>query len=747
MTGLTEALAGVGVTTWVPTIVTTTEERIHHALGQVAAARAADPRVAAAVPFVHVEGPFISDQEGARGVHDPALVRPLDADEVARWLQGHDLVGVVTVSPHTADAPEQVRRVRTLGVDVSLGHTHATTDQLRAAVDAGATLATHLGNGIPSLLPRHPNAIWTLLAEDRVTAGVIADGHHLPAEVLTVALRAKGTDRLFIVSDSTALAGQPPGRYATPVGGQVDVGADGRLSFVGTDLLAGAGVDLAHGLRHLLTDLGLDWASALALATATPARVVAQTRLGRRGMPVGRLEPGHRADLVLLAPDGPDRGPGRRRGRRRRTGGQPGVTGPAHPLAAGAAVAAVDVPVGTPLSGYAAREGGATGTHDPCTARALAVEDTCWVAVDVCGLDRATCAAVAERVGLPDGHLLVTATHTHSGPACTPGRLGGDDPVVRQRVVDAAVDAATQALAARRPVRLWWSSVRGAGVAVDRRTPSRPVDPPVDLLRFVAEDGAVVGWLVSYPCHPVVLAADNRLGLRGLRVGAPRRARGRGARVGRRLPAGDVWRPQQRPRRGGVLHLGPAGGSDVRGGRADRPAPRPDARWPVRRPSSTPAVPSRCARRRSSSRWPRSTRSPLRRWPSAGPPSSPDAEPGRAALLRAWVDWARQRSAADPTCVRRAGHRRALGWAVAGRAPGGAVPLLRRRRSGSGSRGRCVVTGYTGDCPGYLPDAEAYAHGGYEVTDAHRYYGMPAPFARGSAERLLEVAVDLVSGP
>jgi N-acetylglucosamine-6-phosphate deacetylase len=305
--GITEALAGVGVTTWVPTLVTTTEERIHHALAQVAAAREADPRVAAAVPFVHVEGPFISDQEGARGVHDPALIRPLDADEVARWVQGHDVVGVVTVSPHTDDAPEQIRRIRALGVDVSLGHTHATTDQLRAAVAAGATLATHLGNGVPAQLPRHPNAIWTLLAEDRVTAGVIADGHHLPAEVLTVMLRAKGVDRLFVVSDSTALAGQPPGRYTTPVGGQVDVGVDGRLSFVGTDLLAGAGVDLAHGLRHLVADLDLDWASAVALATATPARVLAQTRLGQALPAVGRVEPGHRADLLLLAPDGPDR--------------------------------------------------------------------------------------------------------------------------------------------------------------------------------------------------------------------------------------------------------------------------------------------------------------------------------------------------------------------------------------------------------------------------------------------------------
>ena len=293
-------------------------------------------------------------------MHDPALVRPLDADEVARWVQGHDLVGVVTVSPHTADAPEHIRRIRALGIGVSLGHTHATTDQLRAAVDAGATLATHLGNGIPSQLPRHPNALWTLLAEDRVTAGVIADGHHLPAEVLTVMLRAKGVDRLFIVSDSTALAGQPPGRYRTPVGGQVDVGADGRLSFVGTDLLAGAGVDLAHGLAHLVADLGLDWASALALAT--PPQVASWLRPASAGDTAGRqVQPGGRADLVVW-PGRP--GPWRRKGRGggRHTGAEPGVTGPPYPLRAGAAATVVDVEIGTPLSGYAAREGGATDT-------------------------------------------------------------------------------------------------------------------------------------------------------------------------------------------------------------------------------------------------------------------------------------------------------------------------------------------------------------------------------------------------
>ena len=304
---ITTELAGVGVTTWVPTIVTATEDRIRHALDQVAQARDADPRVAAAVPFVHVEGPFISDHDGARGVHDPALVRPLDAAEVERWQSRHGLVGVVTVSPHTEDAPEQIRHIRAQGVAVSLGHTHATTDRLRAAVDAGAGLATHLGNGIPPLLPRHPNAIWTLLADDRVTAGIIADGHHLPPEVLTVMLRAKTADRAFVVSDSTALAGRPPGRYTSAVGGEVDVSADGRLSYVGTELLAGAGRHLADGLRHLVTEVGVPWEDALRLAVRTPARIVGEI-VGSDAWVPGRLNPGARADLVLLEPSGADRG-------------------------------------------------------------------------------------------------------------------------------------------------------------------------------------------------------------------------------------------------------------------------------------------------------------------------------------------------------------------------------------------------------------------------------------------------------
>lgn len=300
---MTEQLARVGVTSWVPTIVTASEEAIANALRIVSSAREKDSITRAAVPCVHIEGPFISDQDGPRGVHDARWIRPLDSEEVERWLKASPLVGIVTVSPHTPDAMRQIARIRALGVTVAVGHTHATPEQVSDAVDAGATLSTHLGNGLATTIPRHPNVLWTQLADDRLTAGLIADGHHLPAETLKVMLRAKGPGRAYLVSDTTALAGKNPGRYQTAVGGTVDLSQDGRLSYVGTQLLAGAAADLSSGFRNVVRDVGLGMEEALQLVTSTPARIIPRTRPG-----LGHLAPGAPADLVLLEADGADPG-------------------------------------------------------------------------------------------------------------------------------------------------------------------------------------------------------------------------------------------------------------------------------------------------------------------------------------------------------------------------------------------------------------------------------------------------------
>ncbi|MCW2944395.1 MAG: N-acetylglucosamine-6-phosphate deacetylase [Actinoallomurus sp.] len=286
---LARSVHRVGVTTMVPTIVTAPEEHILAALSAIARARAADPVVAHTIPYAHVEGPFLSEEDGPRGVHDRRYIRGADVEELRRW---GGLVGMVTVSPHDDAAIEFIAQATRMGVRCAIGHTHATPEQITRAVDAGAELATHLGNAAHALLPRHPNYLWTQLADDRLHAGFIADGHHLPADTFRVMLRAKGIERTHLVSDSTALGGMPPGRYRTPVGGEVELSDTGRLSHAGTPFLAGASRSLADGVATAISMADLTLSTALRLASANPGRFA-----GGRGI----LRPGAPADLIAFA--------------------------------------------------------------------------------------------------------------------------------------------------------------------------------------------------------------------------------------------------------------------------------------------------------------------------------------------------------------------------------------------------------------------------------------------------------------
>ncbi|MGO4123003.1 N-acetylglucosamine-6-phosphate deacetylase [Inquilinus sp. YAF38] len=287
---LAAVLRDGGVTSFLPTLITAPEASITTALAAIAAARAADPLVAHAIPAVHVEGPHISPEDGPRGAHPRDQVRPPDLAEFDRW-QGAcgGLVGLVTLSPHHAGAPDYIRGLAARGVHVAIGHTDASPDRIAAAVEAGARLSTHLGNGIAAMLPRHPNPIWSQLAEDRLTASFIADGHHLPAEVLKAMLRSKGLDRAVLVSDAAALGGLPPGLYDQPVGGRVELTADGRLGLAGTSLLAGAARPLKQDVALAIEMVGIPLADALRLATLNPGRFV-----GGRGV----LAVGAPADLI-----------------------------------------------------------------------------------------------------------------------------------------------------------------------------------------------------------------------------------------------------------------------------------------------------------------------------------------------------------------------------------------------------------------------------------------------------------------
>jgi len=290
---LTEKMIALGVTTFLPTIITASEEKITAALRAVARARQSSKLVAECVPFVHIEGPHVSPLDGYRGAHPLEHVRPPDLAEFARWQQASNrLVGMVTLSPHFEGADEYISRLTAQGVHISIGHTHASADQIHTAVDAGARLSTHLGNGMPSMIPRHPNPIWTQLSEDRLTATMIADGQHLPGETIKAMLRTKGIGRSILVSDSVALAGLPAGIYDAPVGGRVELHANGRLSLAGTEYLAGAVLPLKDGIARAMTMAGISLSESIQMATVNP---------GRFAGGVGVLEVGMAADLVCFS--------------------------------------------------------------------------------------------------------------------------------------------------------------------------------------------------------------------------------------------------------------------------------------------------------------------------------------------------------------------------------------------------------------------------------------------------------------
>ncbi|MBW7973736.1 amidohydrolase family protein [Bradyrhizobium sp. BR 10289] len=268
---LATAVHTSGVSRFAPTLITASRDSMIAGLRAIAQARDSDPLLKHAMPFVHVEGPHIAPEDGPRGAHPAEHVRPPDLDEFDAWQAASgNLIGLVTLSPHWPETTAYVRGLRARGVRVALGHTGATPDQIAAAVAAGATLSTHLGNGIAATLPRHPNPIWSQLAEDALWASFIADGHHLPAETFKAMLRAKGLERSILVSDAAALAGCAPGLYDAPIGGKVELKANGRLEVVGTSFLAGAAVSLAFGVATAKRMAGLSLAEALRLATINP---------------------------------------------------------------------------------------------------------------------------------------------------------------------------------------------------------------------------------------------------------------------------------------------------------------------------------------------------------------------------------------------------------------------------------------------------------------------------------------------
>jgi N-acetylglucosamine-6-phosphate deacetylase len=286
VTAIVNAQAALGTARLCPTLISASFAALKHGLRTIGEACELDRDVARRVVGIHVEGPYISEVNGYRGAH------PLEAIRDPDWVEFESLqeasggrIALLTLAPERAGAIAFIREAVKRGVVIALGHTAADGPTIDEAVKAGAKLSTHLGNGIASQLPRHPNPIWTQAASDELRASLIADGHHLDPSVLRVLVRAKTPERIMLVSDASPLAGLPPGRY-----GEWAVDPSGKIVVAGTPYLAGSNQALEVGLNHLIQHAGLSLSQALATVTKHPAQLL------RRPEPL--LEAGQPANLV-----------------------------------------------------------------------------------------------------------------------------------------------------------------------------------------------------------------------------------------------------------------------------------------------------------------------------------------------------------------------------------------------------------------------------------------------------------------
>lgn len=272
---MVRAMWSTGVAASCITICTEAEERILRSLRAIVAACDADPLVAASVLGIHVEGPHIAREDGPRGAHPLAHIRPPDVAEYRRWQDSaRGRIRIITVSPEYDEAIGYIRAIVADGVVASIGHTAANGDQIRAAIDAGARWSTHLGNGAHALLPRHPNYIWDQLTEDRLSAGFIFDGHHLPPSIMKPLIRAKGIERTILVSDAVTFAGMPPGIYELSDGASAELTPEGRLQLAGTPYLAGAVAALPVCVANAIRHADVTVREAVRMVTANPARLL-----------------------------------------------------------------------------------------------------------------------------------------------------------------------------------------------------------------------------------------------------------------------------------------------------------------------------------------------------------------------------------------------------------------------------------------------------------------------------------------
>jgi len=282
-----------GITRLCPTLVTNSFEALASGFAAIHEACRREEWAAKMVPGCHLEGPYISPEDGPRGAHPLEHVRGADWNEFQKLQElSGNRIRLVTLAPEVEGAVEFIRRAVESGVVAAIGHTAAEPADIAAAVNAGARLSTHLGNGAHGMIRRHPNYIWEQLGNRTLWASIITDGHHLPPSVVRCIVAVKTPQRTIITCDAAGLAGCPPGVYdkeAVPM----EILEDGRIVIAGQrQLLAGSSLETDTCVANAMAMADLSLQVAFDMAGVNPARLL--------GFEEIRLQPGSRADLVVF---------------------------------------------------------------------------------------------------------------------------------------------------------------------------------------------------------------------------------------------------------------------------------------------------------------------------------------------------------------------------------------------------------------------------------------------------------------
>ncbi len=282
-----------GVTSFLPTLITCSHEMLLRNLKMLREASGKVRNIGESVPGYHLEGPYISPEEGFRGCHPVRYIRKPSNEELLGYQKaaGGKIIQI-TLAPEIEGALEFIRFCTHEGIIVALGHTNASSDQINLAVKNGARLSTHLGNGCANYIHRHRNPIWPQLANERLLVTIIADGLHLLPDEVKVIYKVKGRSNMIITSDVIYLAGMAPGRY-TYLESEVILSEEGMLLNPDLDCLAGASFPLKKGVENVINFTGCSLADGIKMASENVALLYG---LNDRG----NLAPGKRADIIMF---------------------------------------------------------------------------------------------------------------------------------------------------------------------------------------------------------------------------------------------------------------------------------------------------------------------------------------------------------------------------------------------------------------------------------------------------------------